>query len=138
MDIFSKINHQSLNQELQFQTARSGGPGGQHVNKVNSKVLLRFNVPQSSVLDEEEKAVLLEKLSHKLDQEGNIVLQSQESRSQIRNKEIVVRKFYDLFREAFQKRKIRKVTRPGKAAKERRLKDKKALAAKKQDRKKDW
>lgn len=138
MTISEKIANQVLDAELQFQFSRSSGPGGQNVNKVNSKVELRFNIPNSQILDETEKATLSEKLSSKIDTEGNLIIQSQEKRSQIQNKEIAVRKFYDLLKKAFQKKKIRKATKPSKGAIEDRLKAKKALSEKKKGRRGEW
>lgn len=117
--------------ELDFQTARSSGPGGQNVNKVESKVQLYFDVQNSTVLSEEEKEKLSQKFKNKIDLEGKLQLQSQEKRSQIQNKELVVKKFYDLLRKAFEKRKIRKATKPTKAAVEKRIKEKKARSEKK-------
>lgn len=117
--------------ELDFQTARNSGPGGQHVNKVESKVQLYFDVQNSTVLSEEEKEKLSQKFKNKIDLEGKLQLQSQEKRSQIQNKELVVKKFYDLLRKAFEKRKIRKATKPTKAAVEKRIKEKKARSEKK-------
>lgn len=121
--------------ELQFQTARSSGPGGQNVNKVESKVQLRFDVNNSLILSEEEKLTLLQKLKNKIDQEGILQLSSQEKRSQIQNKELVIRKFYDSLRTAFHKKKIRKATKPSKGAVEKRLQSKKVQAEKKANRK---
>lgn len=131
----TRIKNGDFIPELQFQTARSSGPGGQNVNKVETKVQLKFDVNNSLILSEEEKLTLLQKASNKIDQEGVLQLSSQEKRSQIQNKELVVRKFYDLLRTAFHKKKIRKATKPSKGAIEDRLKSKKAQAEKKANRK---
>lgn len=131
----TRIKNGDFITELQFQTARSSGPGGQNVNKVETKVQLKFDINNSLILSEEEKLTLLQKASNKVDQEGFIHLSSQEKRSQIQNKELVIRKFYDLLRTAFHKKKIRKATKPSKGAIEDRLKSKKAQAEKKANRK---
>ena len=138
MNIKEKIRKQIFNSELQFQASRSSGPGGQNVNKVNSKIILTFNVSNSQVLDDMEKGILMEKMANKLDSEGNLQIQSQEKRSQIQNKEIAIRKFYDILSKAFHKKKIRKATKPSKAAVEQRLKAKKAVSEKKKGRRGEW
>ncbi|AFL85409.1 protein chain release factor B [Belliella baltica DSM 15883] len=139
MTIQQKIKNQALNSEFEFQTSRSSGPGGQNVNKVNSKVQLFFDVGNSQVLNEQEKSILLNKWENKLDNEGKVMFQSQEKRSQLQNKELVIRKFYDALSKAFEKKKIRKVTKPSKAAIESRIKAKKSASQKKQNRGKvDW
>ena len=121
--------------ELSFHTSRSGGAGGQHVNKVETKVLLKFEVMGSQVLTEEEKLTLIQKNKNKVDQMGILQLYAQETRSQLQNKEAVIAKFYELLRNSFQKKKVRKVSRPSKGAIEDRLKSKKAQAEKKANRK---
>ncbi len=120
--------------EFEFKTSRSGGPGGQNVNKVSSKVELRFKVDTSELLTEEEKEIIREKLPNYITNEGYLQLVCQIERSQLSNKEICIQKFYDLLRKAFTKQKIRKATRPSKAARQERLTGKKKLSDKKANR----
>ncbi|GAB3798905.1 alternative ribosome rescue aminoacyl-tRNA hydrolase ArfB [Spirosoma humi] len=114
-----------LQPELQYQFARSGGAGGQNVNKVATKAELRFNLRQSTVLTDEERAILEEKLASKLTTEGELVLTHQTERTQLANKEKVTRKFYRLIEKAFEKPKPRKATKPSKSAVDERIATKK-------------
>lgn len=118
------INPDTLHPELVFQTARSGGSGGQNVNKVETKVELRFDVRNSAVLSENEKEILYEKLSTRLTNDQVLILYHQTERSQLANKEKVVTKFNDLIRKAFTVQKKRRPTRPTLASKTERLQTK--------------
>lgn len=115
----------SLDSELQFKTSRSGGSGGQNVNKVSTKVELNFNIVNSQLLTPEQKTILLEKLSAKLTKEGFLQVVSQTERTQLGNKNKVIDKFYKLIEKAFFVPKKRKPSKPSKAAKEKRLLTKK-------------
>lgn len=132
------INPEILYPEIVFQTARSGGKGGQNVNKVETKVELRFDIVNSQLLTEEEKQTLTEKLSSKLTNDKVLVLYHQTERSQLANKDKVVEKFYRLVRQAFTVQKSRKPTRPTLASKLERLKGKQRNAAIKSMRKKPF
>jgi len=125
-----------LQPELQYQFARSGGAGGQNVNKVATKAELRFNVRQSAVLTDEERAILEEKLASKLTTEGELVLTHQTERTQLANKEKVTKKFYRLIEKAFEKPKPRKATKPSKSAVDERIATKKHKGSVKEKRRK--
>ncbi len=117
--------------EFIFQMSRSGGPGGQHVNKVATKVELRFHVANSGVLTDEEKAVIQDKLASRITNEGYMQLICQAGRSQLANKETCVQKFYELLVQAFTRTKPRQATKPSRAARQQRLQSKKINAEKK-------
>lgn len=121
--------------ELTFKAIRSSGAGGQHVNKVASKVVLNFNLKQSEVFSEAQKNLLLNNLSNRLTTEGILILQSDESRSQHKNKELVVKRFLDLIKQGLKVPKKRKPTKIPKAVKLKRLSKKKQQADKKANRK---
>ncbi len=125
------MDEQQIIRELSFKAVRSSGAGGQHVNKTSSKVELYFDLEASEGLLEEEKARLIKKLATRLTKENLLILNSEESRSQHKNKELVVAKFFELLRENIKKPKPRKKTKPSKAAKLKRLKAKKINAEKK-------
>ncbi|HLT07028.1 MAG TPA: alternative ribosome rescue aminoacyl-tRNA hydrolase ArfB [Cyclobacteriaceae bacterium] len=137
MNQLQNIKQKDLISECKFSASRSSGPGGQNVNKVNSQVILRFDVYGSNLLDEEEKQIILKKLGSYISGEGMLVLHAQQHRSQLQNKEEVVVKFNRLIEKAFQPRKIRKITRPSKAAVQKRLDEKKKRSEKKQSRQKN-
>lgn len=130
------ITSSQLFPELEFSTSRSSGPGGQNVNKVNSKVILRWHIRNSVIINDEKKELLLKKLSPYITQEGELLLTSQESRSQLENKERVIAKLDELLKKAFTKPKVRKATKPTKSSKVKRVDNKKRQAEKKQWRKK--
>jgi ribosome-associated protein len=131
-----KINPEELHPEVLFQTARSGGKGGQNVNKVETKVELRFDIPNSQVLSDEQKDYLLKKLANKLTNEGVLVLYHQTERSQLGNKEKVIRKFDRMIQEAFVVPRSRRATRPTLGSVLRRVKAKKQRSETKKMRRK--
>jgi ribosome-associated protein len=111
--------------ELRFRFARSRGPGGQHVQKVETQVELLFDIARSPSLSEEQRARLQEKLAGYIDREGTLHLVSRESRSQLRNRQRVTARFQALLRHALQVPKRRHPTQPSAAAREQRLRHKK-------------
>lgn len=125
------MNEAQISRELNFKAVRSSGAGGQHVNKTASKVELHFQLEASLGLSEEEKIRLLQKLGKRLTKDNELILQTEESRSQHRNKELVISKFFKLLKENLQRPKRRKKTKPSKTAKLKRLKAKKINAEKK-------
>lgn len=130
------ITAETLGKELIFTASRSDGPGGQNVNKVNSKVTVKFDVPRSDILSPEEKDMILKKLGSRLTKEGILVLSAQENRSQFQNKEAVIVKLEKILKKAFEKRKVRKATKPSKGSIQERINKKKQLSEKKKWRQK--
>lgn len=127
-----------LESEITFKTSRSGGSGGQHVNKVSTKVELDFDISASRILTDEQKTILVEKLANRLTNEGILQIISQSERSQLRNKKVVLDKFHELIQAAFKVHKKRKPTKIPKAVKEKRLLNKKMKAEIKKLRKRDF
>lgn len=128
------IRDRRLEHEYKLSATRSSGPGGQNVNKVSTKVELRFSISSSRVLNVDEKDKIFKRLSRYINNEGELLLFSQESRSQIENKETVIEKFYKLLEEAFKERKPREKTRVPAGIKKKRLDEKKKKSRLKQDR----
>lgn len=124
-----------LLKEINFKAIRSSGPGGQHVNKSSTKIELSFHIESSEALNEIEKQRLLLKLKARISQDGLLLLQCGETRSQYRNKAIVIERLVNLLKTNLKIAKPRKKTKPSKGTIERRLKIKKGQALKKSNRK---
>ena len=122
--------------ELIFKAVRSSGAGGQNVNKVSSKVELYFDVNNSSLLNEEQKAKIKEKLQSRINKEGIFKLTVDTDRSQLINKEKAIKQFYKLIHSVFIERKPRKATKPSKASIRKRIENKKIHSLLKQARQK--
>ena len=125
-----------LKKEVLYKTSRSGGKGGQNVNKVSTKVELIFNVDSSAILNQDEKNVIREKLN--VDNHGYLHFVSDWSRSQLMNKKDVTDRFEKIIKEALKKKKQRRETKPTRASKEKRMIAKKSISEKKYLRKKDF
>ena len=129
------LKERNIENEFLYRTSRSGGKGGQNVNKVETRVESVFNVSGSEILSSNEKEIIIAKLQSKLDSEGNLRTVSQVHRSQLKNKSEAADKLIQMLEKALVKPKKRKKTKPSKESKEKRIKTKKEIGEKKKMRK---
>jgi len=127
-------NREDLLKVVVFKTSRSGGKGGQNVNKVSSKVELIINIDHTPFLSDDERELLRDRLSGRLDQDGNLHVVSQEDRSQLMNKERTLLKTLALFKAALHVQKLRKPTKTPKSVIRKRMEDKRAVSSRKNSR----
>lgn len=125
------ITDRNFESEFDFKSSRSGGKGGQNVNKVETKIELIFDITNSALLNEDEKKKVLLKLQNRIDKNGVLRLTSQTERSQFMNKEKAIMKFYSLIDKAMKEEKARTKTKPSKSSKEKRIETKKKTSVKK-------
>jgi len=130
------MDSEKIISELSFKAVRSSGAGGQNVNKVSSKVVLTFDLNTSQALSEEEKALLLTNIAPRLTTENILILNCDEDRSQLKNKDIVVKRFLEIIKKGLHVPKVRKATKVPKSVIKKRIKDKKNVSDIKQSRRK--
>ncbi|RIH64062.1 aminoacyl-tRNA hydrolase [Mariniphaga sediminis] len=133
--ILSDSKKEKLLTEVQVSASRSSGPGGQNVNKVNTKIELRFPVSKSEVLNETEKRLILSKLNSRINLQGELLITASSERSQWQNREQATQKFFELIEKALTRPRKRKKTQPTIASRLKRLESKKKRGQKKQLRK---
>ena len=131
------IRNRDFSHEWEISATRSGGAGGQNVNKVNTKIEIRFSIPDSSVLSEDEKTRLINRLSGKLTKNGELIMTSEDERSQLRNKELAIEKFYNLLEQNLKRERRRIPTKPSRAKRKKRLEEKRKHSEKKSRRRGD-
>jgi len=129
------MNLNDIHKEVKYRSSRSGGAGGQHINKVSTKVELLFDVLNSFSLTDKQKAIILDKLATRISTGGILLLKCDETRSQSRNKEIVFERFINLIKTALTPVKNRRPTKPTRSSVRKRLNNKKKLSEKKSNRK---
>ena len=130
------MNAHDLIKELKFKAIRSSGAGGQHVNKVSSKIELTFDLENSKELSGNQKEILLKKLTNRLTKDNILILFSDENRSQHKNKELAIKRFLEIITQGLKRQKIRRVTKPSKSSVRKKAENKKRQASKKLLRKK--
>lgn len=133
--MIGKALSQKILHEIKFQTSRSSGPGGQHVNKVESKVTLKWCIGESKSFSETQKNIIRIACKTRINKDDELIISSEGFRSQVRNKEITLKKLDRLLAKAFLKKKPRIPTKPGKAAVKKRLDEKRRNSEKKNFRK---
>jgi len=125
-------------EEIEFQFSRSSGKGGQNVNKVETKVEIHWNINNSKAFSEEEKEKIKEALASRISQEGDLIIRSEEERSQLKNRKIVLEKLNEIIKEALKPEEERIPTKVPRASKAERLKEKKLISEKKKLRQKNF
>ena len=132
------MNKEQILREVQFKAVRSSGAGGQHVNKVSSKVELHFDVKNTTALSNDQRELLQLKLKSRLTKTGVLILSCDEARSQHQNKNLVIKRFFEVLKKALYIAKKRKPTKPSKKSVEKRLKSKSKRSEKKATRRKPY